>query len=68
MSNESGIQARCAAFTRHKVAKDMGVYPYFKPLVTSEGSRCVIDGDPKIMLGVMWLSSRRAELRKRFTS
>ena len=51
MSNESGIQARCAAFTRHKTAKDMGVYPYFKPLVTSEGSRCVIDGNPKIMLG-----------------
>jgi hypothetical protein len=23
--------------------------------------------DPMIMLGVMWLSSRRAELRKRFT-
>jgi 8-amino-7-oxononanoate synthase len=42
---------RCAAYKRHKVAKEWDVYPYFRPLEDSEGSRVIIDGKPRIMLG-----------------
>ncbi|MEL6346598.1 MAG: pyridoxal phosphate-dependent aminotransferase family protein [Myxococcota bacterium] len=42
---------KCFAYNRHKVAEELGVYPYFRPLVASEGSRVVIDGKPRIMLG-----------------
>jgi len=42
---------KAKAFTRHQEAIAAGVYPYFKPLVKSEGSRCVIDGRARIMLG-----------------
>lgn len=42
---------KCNAFVRHKVAKKLGVYPYFRPLVSSEGSKVVIEGKPRIMLG-----------------
>lgn len=45
------IFEKCFAYNRHKKAKEMGVYPYFRPLVASEGSRVVIDGKPRIMLG-----------------
>jgi len=45
------IFEKCVAFKRHKVAKEFGVYPYFRPLVSSEGHRVVIDGKPRIMLG-----------------
>jgi len=43
--------AKCSAFTRHKVAKEYGVYPFFRPLDDSEGSRVIIEGVPRIMLG-----------------
>jgi 8-amino-7-oxononanoate synthase len=42
---------KCFSYRRHKVAKEQGVYPYFRPLVASEGSRVEIDGRPRIMLG-----------------
>ena len=42
---------KATAFTRHREAIAAGVYPYFKPLAKSEGSRCEIDGRPRIMLG-----------------
>lgn len=42
---------KAKAFTRHQEAIAAGVYPYFKPLAKSEGSRCEIDGRPRIMLG-----------------
>ena len=43
--------AKCDAYKRHKVAQEFGVYPYFRPLHDSEGSRCEIEGRPRIMLG-----------------
>jgi len=42
---------KCNAYRRHLVAKEFGVYPYFRPLSDSEGSRVVIEGKPRIMLG-----------------
>lgn len=51
MSETRDIFAKCEAYKRHKVAKQMGVYPFFRPLVASEGSRVVIEGKPRIMLG-----------------
>lgn len=38
-------------FTRHKQVKELGLYPYFRALTDSEGSRVVIEGKPRIMLG-----------------
>ena len=45
------IFENCFAYSRHNKAKERVVYPYFRPLVASEGSRVVIDGKPRIMLG-----------------
>ena len=45
------IFAKCQAYKRHHVAQELGVYPYFRPLVASEGSSVLIDGKPRIMLG-----------------
>ncbi len=42
---------KCRAYKRHKVAQEYGVYPFFRPLDDSEGSRVVIEGKPRIMLG-----------------
>jgi 8-amino-7-oxononanoate synthase len=42
---------RCNAFKRHKVAQEYGVYPFFRALDDSEGSRVLIEGKPRIMLG-----------------
>jgi 8-amino-7-oxononanoate synthase len=38
-------------FTRHKQVKALGLYPYFRALTDSEGSRVIIEGKPRIMLG-----------------
>lgn len=45
------IFRKCVAYKRHKVAKEVGVYPYFRSLADSEGSRVEIEGKPRIMLG-----------------
>lgn len=45
------IFEKCYAFKRHKVAQELGVYPFFRPLSGSEGSRVMIEGQPRIMLG-----------------
>ncbi len=42
---------KCVAYRRHHVARELGVYPYFRPLSDSEGSRVIIEGKPRIMLG-----------------
>ena len=42
---------KCVGFTRHKQVQELGLYPYFRPLAASEGSRVTIDGRPRIMLG-----------------
>ena len=42
---------KCRAFTRHTTAKEMGVYPFFRSLSESRGSRVLIEGQPRIMLG-----------------
>jgi len=42
---------KCRAYKRHKVAQEYGVYPFFRPLDDSEGSRVLIEGKPRIMLG-----------------
>ena len=51
MQDRRDVFEKCFSFTRHKAAKELGVYPYFRPLVKSEGSRVVIEGKPRIMLG-----------------
>jgi 8-amino-7-oxononanoate synthase len=43
--------ARAFAYNRHQQVKDIGLYPFFRPLTDSEGSRVVIEGKPRIMLG-----------------
>jgi 8-amino-7-oxononanoate synthase len=45
------IFTKCGAYKRHKIAKEHGVYPFFRPLADSEGSRVAIEGKPRIMLG-----------------
>jgi 8-amino-7-oxononanoate synthase len=42
---------KCTGFTRHRHVQELGLYPYFRPLAASEGSRVTIDGKPRIMLG-----------------
>ncbi len=42
---------KAESFTRHQQVKDLGLYPYFRALTDSEGSRVVIEGRPRIMLG-----------------
>ena len=42
---------KCRAYKRHKVSQEYGVYPFFRPLDDSEGSRVLIEGKPRIMLG-----------------
>ena len=42
---------KCASFTRHRHVQELGLYPYFRPLMASEGSRVTIEGKPRIMLG-----------------
>ena len=42
---------KCGAFKRHKVAQEYGVYPFFRALDDSEGSRVMIEDKPRIMLG-----------------
>lgn len=53
METQAGrdIFDKCYAFRRHVVARELGVYPFFRPLTDSEGSRVVIEGKPRIMLG-----------------
>ena len=50
-SSNRDLFDRCAAFKRHKVAQEYGVYPFFRALDDSEGSRVLIEGKPRIMLG-----------------
>ena len=45
------IFTKAGAYKRHKVAQEHGVYPFFRPLENSEGSRVVIEGKARIMLG-----------------
>ena len=42
---------KCRAYKRDRVAQEYGVYPFFRPLDDSEGSRVLIEGKPRIMLG-----------------
>lgn len=45
------IFEKCFRYRRHKAAQELGVYPYFRPLTASEGSRVRIEGRLRIMLG-----------------
>ena len=45
------IFQKALRYKRHHVAKSYGVYPFFRPLVASEGNRVMIEGKPRIMLG-----------------
>ena len=42
---------KCYDFTRAKMAKAMGYYPFFIPFDDSEGTEVVVDGQRKIMIG-----------------
>ena len=42
---------KCNDFTRARMAKAIGYYPYFIPLEDTEGTEVVIDGQKKIMIG-----------------
>jgi 8-amino-7-oxononanoate synthase len=42
---------KCNDFTRARMAKAMGYYPFFIPLEDTEGTEVVIDGKKKIMIG-----------------
>ncbi len=42
---------KARAYVRHHKVKDLGLYPYFRELEASEGSRVTIEGRPRIMLG-----------------
>ena len=42
---------KAVAFKRHQTVQELGLYPYFRPLVSSEGSRVVIEDKARIMLG-----------------
>jgi len=45
------IFTKAGAYKRHKIAQEHGVYPFFRALENSEGSRVNIEGKPRIMLG-----------------
>ena len=42
---------KCYDFTRAKMAKAMGYYPFFIPFDDSEGTEVIVDGQRKIMIG-----------------
>ena len=42
---------KCHDFTRAKMAKAMGYYPFFIPFDDSEGTEVIINGERKIMIG-----------------
>lgn len=42
---------KIANFTMAKEAKEMGIYPYFRPLSDSEGTIATIDGKEVVMIG-----------------
>ena len=50
-STKKDIFTKAGAYKRHKIAQEHGVYPFFRPLEDSEGSRVVIEDKPRIMLG-----------------
>jgi 8-amino-7-oxononanoate synthase len=43
--------AKCESFVEAKQAKELGVYPYFKPVSTAEEAEVVIEGRRVLMLG-----------------
>ena len=43
--------AKCGAFVAAKQAKEMGYYPYFKPVSTAEDTEVIIEGRRVLMLG-----------------
>lgn len=45
------IFSKCHDFTRAKMAKAMGYYPYFIPFDDTEGTEVIINGQRKIMIG-----------------
>jgi 8-amino-7-oxononanoate synthase len=49
--NHAPIFSKCYAFTEAAEVRASGLYPFFKPISRSEGSRVYIDGREMIMLG-----------------
>jgi len=45
------IFEKCHDFTRAKMAKAMGYYPFFIPFDDTEGTEVIVDGQRKIMIG-----------------
>lgn len=43
--------AKCGAFVTAKQAKELGYYPYFKPVSTAEDTEVIIEGRRVLMLG-----------------
>jgi len=42
---------KCNDFTRARIAKAMGYYPYFIPFDDTEGTEVIVEGQRKIMIG-----------------
>jgi 8-amino-7-oxononanoate synthase len=51
MAAMPGIFQKCYNFTEAVEAREFGVYPYFKPIEGSRGSRVIIEGRELIMAG-----------------
>ncbi len=45
------IFEKCRNFTDAKLAREAGIYPYFRSIDASEGTRVMIDGKERIMIG-----------------
>ncbi len=43
--------AKCEAFVEARQAKELGYYPYFKPVATAEDTEVIIEGRRVLMLG-----------------
>lgn len=50
-ANQASIFDKCYAFTAAAEVRATGLYPYFKPIGRSEGTKVYIDGREMIMLG-----------------
>ncbi len=50
-TNHASIFNKCFEFTAAADARATGLYPYFKPISRSEGSKVYIDGREMLMLG-----------------
>ena len=51
MDDVTGIFQKCYDFTEAMEAREVGIYPYFKPIEGSRGSKVIIEGRELVMAG-----------------